>query len=80
MSDVAAGRSDAYVYTSHYMKLWDTAPGACIIEEAGGKVTDMKGAPLRYDPSVIVHELGILVSNSLVHDMLIEKYKEFVCS
>jgi len=28
---------------------WDTAAGQCVLEQAGGGVTDMSGAPLRYN-------------------------------
>ena len=30
--------------------LWDTAPGQCLVEEAGGAVLDPQLQPLRYDP------------------------------
>ena len=28
---------------------WDTAAAQCIVEEAGGQVTDLNGSPLRYN-------------------------------
>ena len=38
---VACGKSDAYIITS--TNEWDVAAGILLIEEAGGKVTDLKG-------------------------------------
>ena len=45
---------------------WDTAAGVVIVEEAGGKVTDMDGQP---------YPLGgqsILASNGLIHEEMIQ--------
>lgn len=41
---VAAGRLDAYWATA--VKVWDVAAGVIIIEEAGGSVSNISGAPL----------------------------------
>lgn len=47
MSYVAAGRLDGYVSMS--LNAWDFGAGRIIVEEAGGKVTTMMGAPLPFD-------------------------------
>lgn len=46
----------------------DIAAVALIIEEAGGKVTDMYGNSQRYDQPI----KGAVMSNGVVHDQLIE--------
>lgn len=40
---------------------WDFSGGVCIIEEAGGKITDLKGGSLSYK------DIGYIASNSLTH-------------
>jgi len=60
---VAAGRLDATWYIS--LSSWDVAAGILLIEEAGGRVSDLAGNPL-IDP-----ETGILATNRRIHnDML----------
>ena len=61
-------------------KIWDQAPGVHFIEEAGGKVTDLKGRALdfsqgRYLSSEVT---GILASNGVLHDSLLEALKMFL--
>src|SRR5207302_10283042 len=41
---VAAGRFDGF--WEEGLKPWDVAAGALIIEEAGGRITDYRGAPI----------------------------------
>jgi myo-inositol-1(or 4)-monophosphatase len=64
---VAAGRFDAFY--EHKLQAWDSAAGFLIVEEAGGKVTDMKGEP--YSP----YQPGIIASNGILHDELLEWVK-----
>jgi myo-inositol-1(or 4)-monophosphatase len=57
---VAMGRFDSF--WEFGLNAWDTAAGVLLVEEAGGKITDMQGQP---------YTLGgpsILASNGLVHD------------
>jgi myo-inositol-1(or 4)-monophosphatase len=60
---VAAGRFDAIWYLS--LHDWDVASGGLLVQEAGGRVTDLQGAPLS-DP-----RRGIAASNSRIHDELL---------
>jgi myo-inositol-1(or 4)-monophosphatase len=60
---VAAGRFDGFY--EHKLHAWDSAAGFLIVEEAGGKVTDMKGA--YYNP----YQPGIIASNGKIHDELV---------
>lgn len=63
---VASGQLIANVF--YGSSPWDTAAQKIIIEEAGGKVTDLKGNEQRYDQPTI----GILASNGQVHDSLLD--------
>ncbi len=60
---VAAGRFAGY--WEEDLKPWDTAAGAILVEEAGGRVTDFEGNP--FTPYLKT----VVASNSLIHeDML----------
>jgi myo-inositol-1(or 4)-monophosphatase len=61
---VAAGRFDGFF--EHSLQAWDSAAGYLIVEEAGGKVTDMNGD--KYSP----YQKKIVATNGLIHDELIE--------
>lgn len=60
---VAAGRFDGFY--EHRLNVWDSAAGFLIVEEAGGKVTDIKGNP--YNP----YKPGIIATNGIIHDDLL---------
>jgi len=61
---VAAGRFDGFY--EHQLNAWDSAAGFIIVEEAGGKVTDLKGDT--YSP----YQPGIIATNGIIHEELIE--------
>jgi myo-inositol-1(or 4)-monophosphatase len=60
LSYIAEGKLDFAV--EFYDRPWDFAGGVAIIEEAGGKLTSLKGKPLTYK------DIGYIASNSLTHD------------
>ena len=45
---VSEGAADLYARFGNTSE-WDTAAGQCVLEEAGGRLTDMDGAVLRYN-------------------------------
>jgi fructose-1,6-bisphosphatase/inositol monophosphatase family enzyme len=51
------------------MPMWDVAPGAIIVEEAGGRVTDFAG-------NAGVYEGNIAASNGKIHAALVEELQE----
>ena len=59
---VAMGRFDGFY--EHQLQAWDSAAGFLMIEEAGGKVTDMAGN--YYNP----YQPGIIATNGKIHDEL----------
>ncbi len=61
---VAAGRFDGFY--EHKLEPWDSAAGFLIVEEAGGKVTDLQGNKF----SVYQHK--VLATNGKIHDEMIE--------
>ncbi|HLE43109.1 MAG TPA: inositol monophosphatase family protein [Methylomirabilota bacterium] len=62
---VAAGRMDAYWEQS--AAPWDMAAGALLVEEAGGRVTDDAGRPLRLEQPTILASNGRLHRAILGH-------------
>lgn len=62
---VAAGRLDGYFATS--VKAWDIAAGVLLVEEAGGKVTDLVGGPLD-----LARPAFLATASSAMHAEMIE--------
>jgi 3'(2'), 5'-bisphosphate nucleotidase len=53
-------------------KLWDVAAGALVVEEAGGRVTDLRGEPLDLTTGrELTRNHGSLVSNGHLHDAIL---------
>lgn len=53
-------------------KIWDQAAGALVLEEAGGRITDLDGKPLDLTSRVLVNNRGVLASNGLLHEALLK--------
>ena len=66
---VAAGRMDGFWESD--LKAWDIAGGALIVEQAGGRMTDMSGAPFSSRAG------RVLASNSLLHDAMLAVVRDF---
>ena len=73
---ISSGEAEAYITTTNKMKEWDSAASYCIISEAGGKMTDMLGNDVSYNNKKVYHENGILVTNGLIHDKILEEFKK----
>ena len=74
---VAGGDAEIYMRLPsdrrYVENIWDHAAGMLIVEEAGGKVTDINGKPLIYKHGYQLKEnRGVIVSNSLLHDPLLK--------
>ncbi len=67
---IAAGQADA-TFSLTPKNEWDVCSSACIIECAGGRVTDLAGRALRYNRSNPTLT-GIVASNGRLHDQLLE--------
>jgi 3'(2'), 5'-bisphosphate nucleotidase len=66
---------DIYIHLSPRTKFWDTCAPQIILEEAGGQMTDIFGAPLRYDLRDVQNHNGILASNGAAHDEAVLQLK-----
>jgi len=76
--DISSGSAELYFTTTNKIKQWDTCASYCLINEAGGKMTDMFGNDLEYNTEKLNHENGLLVSNGLIHEKIIKIYNEFL--
>ena len=66
---VASGRLD--FFWEFGLKPWDMAAGALLVQEAGGRITEMTGGPL----SVTASD-HILADNGLLHDEIMAAFTE----
>jgi 3'(2'), 5'-bisphosphate nucleotidase len=72
MGLIAEQQADLYLHLSPSTKQWDTCGPEIILAEAGGRVTDLFGQPLRYNGRRIDNQNGIVATNSSAHEMVIE--------
>jgi myo-inositol-1(or 4)-monophosphatase len=66
---VAAGRLDGFWESD--LKPWDIAGGSLIVEEAGGRVTSLHGAPFTSRAG------SVLATNGPLHEPMLEVIREF---
>ena len=76
---VAAGAADIYLRipnpaTPDYReKIWDHAAGSLIVEQAGGKVSDIDGKKLDFSAGkTLCNNRGILASNGKIHQRVLD--------
>jgi len=70
---IARQIADLYIHLSPRTKYWDSCAPQIILEEAGGKMTDLFGLPLRYDLHDVQNHNGILASNGTAHESVVKK-------
>lgn len=71
---VADGEFNMAIFPGTKRKNCDIAAVKVIVEEAGGKVTDIFGNEQRYDQDIN----GAIISNGLVHDEVVKIINEFL--
>jgi len=72
---IAEQQADLYLHLSPSTKQWDTCGPEAILAEAGGRLTDLFGQPLRYNGVRIDNRNGIVATNGAAHEMVIENLK-----
>ena len=73
-SCVATGDYTLSIFIGTEHKNCDIAAVKVIVEEAGGKVTDLFGNEQRYDQSI----KGAIISNGIVHEEIVEIIKKYL--
>jgi 3'(2'), 5'-bisphosphate nucleotidase len=64
---VARGEADLYLNTYDNYHDWDICAGQILVEEAGGRVTNLRGEEPRYGLPGAVQRHGLLASNGTLH-------------
>lgn len=74
INEVARGEYTAFVSPpQNPMCLWDLAATQVILEEAGGRLTDLQGQPLDFrDPNPVITR-GLIASNGVTHPVILDK-------
>lgn len=75
---IARQTADLYIHLSPRTKFWDSCAPQIILEEAGGRMTDLFGAPIRYDLHDVQNHNGLLASNGAAHDSAVEKLRSLL--
>lgn len=70
---ISCGEADAYITSTDKIKEWDTCASYCIVTEAGGRMTDMAGNDITYNNEHVNHKNGILVTNGVIHQKILEQ-------
>jgi len=68
MSYVASGKFDVFFNVKTYP--WDILPGALLVQEAGGVVTDIEGN------KITTESMSVLATNGKVHDQMLQLLKD----
>jgi 3'(2'), 5'-bisphosphate nucleotidase len=63
---------DVYIHLSPRTKQWDTCAPQLVLTEAGGRLTDLFGRPLNYNVPDVNNRNGLVASNGVAHDLIIE--------
>ena len=74
----AVARGDASIYLrlptkkGYEEKIWDHAAGSIVIQEAGGRATDVRGDELDFSLGrTLRNNLGVVVTNGVLHDCVV---------
>ncbi|MGQ0760541.1 MAG: 3'(2'),5'-bisphosphate nucleotidase CysQ family protein [Acidobacteriota bacterium] len=69
---IAEQEADLYLHLSPSTKQWDTCGPEIVLTEAGGRLTDLFGKPLRYNAPRIDNRNGVVATNSAAHELVID--------
>ncbi len=83
----AVARGDASIYlrlptrADYQEKIWDHAAGCIIVQEAGGRVSDVHGRPLDFSIGRTLRDnQGVVATNGLLHDAVIAATRQVLTS
>lgn len=76
---VAAGQADIFFRSlppkdpNYRTAIWDEAAGALLVEEAGGKMSDLYGKPLDFSyGETLANNVGVVATNGHLHQAVLE--------
>jgi 3'(2'), 5'-bisphosphate nucleotidase len=65
------GHADLYVHGGGGAKRWDSCAPEAVLAAAGGRFTDLAGAPIDYASADLVLRNGIIASNGALHEAVL---------
>jgi 3'(2'), 5'-bisphosphate nucleotidase len=75
---IAEGSADLYVLLNNKAKFWDVCSPQVILEEAGGRITDLNCKPLNYSSGKINFETGIIATNGKIHEPVVRLLQRYL--
>ncbi len=73
---IAQGNADIHINTHFRANKWDTCAPQIILEEAGGRITNLHGLPLDYNQTENKWLNSFVASNGILHSKIVGKVKE----
>jgi 3'(2'), 5'-bisphosphate nucleotidase len=71
VSRLVLAQADLYVHDGGGAKRWDTCAPEAVLAAAGGRFTDLHGAPIDYASTDLVLRTGIVATNGALHDAVL---------
>ena len=75
---IAAGEVEFYIDAAFMASKWDTCAAQVILEEAGGKITDLSGQPLNYKCEQPRLKNSFAASNGAIHQKVIAEIRKYL--
>ena len=72
---ICEGNAHLYFHSGRGTSQWDTCGPEAILHEAGGRLTDIFGGPLRYNVAETRNPAGLIASNGAIHDRVVDAAK-----
>lgn len=72
---VCEQRCDFYIHPSPATKQWDTCAPEAVLKHAGGRMTDLEGNSFVYNRRDLYNRYGILATNGVAHDRILEQVR-----
>lgn len=68
-------QADLYIHLSPKTKQWDTCAPEAVLAEAGGRMTDVFGGPMRYNTPDVLNRNGLVASNGAAHEEVVARLR-----
>ncbi|WP_437719351.1 3'(2'),5'-bisphosphate nucleotidase CysQ [Sorangium sp. So ce448] len=68
---IVLGQADLYVHDGGGAKRWDTCAPEAVLTAAGGRMSDLDGAPIDYRSDDLVLRRGIVATNGALHEAVL---------
>lgn len=78
MAIIAEGGAELYINLWGKTKEWDSAGPHVILNEAGGRLSDLDGNPVLYNQRDVYQHRGLIASNAIIHDAVVELVRNYL--